>query len=259
MAKLPATPDYLGIARMEGQQAMDLAKYNTQVNRPTQIGPYGTVRWAQDKNGNWTQNTTLSQPQQQILNANQSLDLNSAQTANQGLQNASGVLSHPTLDLNALPASAFNAGETGQDAIMRRLEPQIGRERGQLETQLRNQGLVPGTEAYNNAMTQQNERENDLLSQAALYGINAQQQARQQGLNEQQQAIYTPINAINSLASGGQVQMPTSGGFYNQAQVQPTDYLSAAQQTYNAGLNNYNAKQSQQNNMWNSVLRFIGV
>lgn len=254
MAKMPTTPDYLGIARMQGQQARELAEYNTQVNRPTQISPYGTVKWNQDPSGNWTQTTSLSKPQQQILNANQQLDRGTLNAANTALGNSWDTLRNPNIDMGALPAAALNAGETGQDAIMRRLQPQMERQRSQLDTQLRNQGLMPGTEAYNNALTSQNERENDLMSQAALYGIDAQQKARAQELNNQQQAIYTPINAINSIASGGQVQMPGGGNFYNAPLVQPVDYMGAAQNAYSANLNNYNVRQGQQNNMWNSIL-----
>ncbi len=254
MPSTPTTPDYLGIARMQGQQAQELAEYNTQVNRPTQISPYGTVRWSQDANGNWTQNTTLSHAQQQILDANQRLDRGTLNVANTALRNSWDTLRDPNIDMRNLPAAAINPGETGQDAIMRRLQPQLERQRGQLDTQLRNQGLMPGTEAYNNALTSQNERENDLMSQAALYGIDAQQRARMQGINEQQQAIYTPINAINSIASGGQVQMPGGGNFYNAPLVQPPDFMGATQNTYNANMNNYNARQGQQNNMWNSIL-----
>src|SRR3990167_6239765 len=84
----------------------------------------------------------------------------------------------------SIAAMPVNAGTTGQQAIMARLQPQLERARQQQETQLRNQGLVQGGEAYGNAMTAQHQRENDLLSQAGLYGINLDLAANQQGFGQ---------------------------------------------------------------------------
>ena len=90
------------------------------------------------------------------------------------------------LDTSQLAAMPINAGMTAQNAIMSRLQPQLQAQRAQLETQLANQGLVRGGEAYNAAMAEQGQKENDLLTQAALQGLNLDMAARQQGLGEQQ-------------------------------------------------------------------------
>jgi hypothetical protein len=90
------------------------------------------------------------------------------------------------LDTSQLAAMPINAGMTAQNAIMSRLQPQLQAQRAQLETQLANQGLVRGGEAYNAAMATQSLKENDLLTQAALQGLNLDMAARQQGLGEQQ-------------------------------------------------------------------------
>ncbi len=58
-----------------------------------------------------------------------------------------------TQNLAAMPV---NAGMTAQQAILSRLSPQLQGERQQLQTQLINQGLRPGGEAYNSAMSASN-------------------------------------------------------------------------------------------------------
>lgn len=153
-----------------------------------------------------------------------------------GIQNSldmSGVPGMPdqggiqrNVDMSGVARMPVNAGMTGQNAIMQRLQPQIERERQQQETQLRNQGLVAGGEAYNNAMNIQGQRENDLLSQASLYGLNLDFNANQQGYN---QAL-------------GQ------GQFANQAQNQGFGQgLAANQQGYNQALGQGNFANSAQN------------
>jgi hypothetical protein len=121
-----------------------------------------------------------------------------------------------SLDTSNLAAMPVNAGVTAQQAIMGRLQPQLERERAQLQTQLTNQGLAPGGEAYNTAMQQQAQRENDLLTQAALQGINLDMSARQQGLGEQQ-----TLGGFANQAALSQLGANLQGaGFGNQAQQQ---------------------------------------
>jgi hypothetical protein len=116
-----------------------------------------------------------------------------------------------SLDTSGLAAMPVSAGMTAQQAILGRLQPQLQQQREQLNTQLINQGLRPGSEAYNIAMQQQSQRENDLLGQASLQGINVDMAARQQGLAEQQ----------------------ALGGFANQAALQQFGMGQQATQAYN--------------------------
>ena len=107
-----------------------------------------------------------------------------AAAAMQGGPTAPGLQGQ--LDTSNLAAMPVNAGMTAQQAIMSRLDPQLQRQRAQLETQLANQGLVRGGEAFNAAITEQQQQENDLRTQAALQGLNLDMAARQQGLGEAQ-------------------------------------------------------------------------
>lgn len=242
----PDAPDYMALANQSAASALNLAKYNTLANRVNQTNPYGAVKFSQNPDGSWNQASTLSPQQQQIFNSQQGAVQNA-------YGNANGVLSNPTINLAGLPSAPIHAGQTAQDAIMSRLQPQIERNRGQLDTQLRNQGFTQGSEGYRNAMTDENQRENDLYTQAALQGINEDQQARQQELGIQQAAINTPINAINALRGGTQTGLPSSG-ISQQALTQPADYLGAAQNSYNAAMNKYNASVQSGANLFNGAM-----
>jgi hypothetical protein len=109
------------------------------------------------------------------------------------------------LDTSNLAAMPVNAGMTAQQAIMSRLDPQLQRQRSQLETQLANQGLVRGGEAYGAAITEQQQQENDLRTQAALQGISLDMAARQQGLGEAQaRGGFANQSALAGFGAGQQ-------------------------------------------------------
>jgi hypothetical protein len=107
------------------------------------------------------------------------------------------------IDMSGLAQGPVNAGMTAQTALLSRLSPQLQGERQQLQTQLINQGLRPGGEAYNAAMSAQMQKENDLLLQAAAQGISLDQAARQQGFAEQQsRAMFANQAALSGFGAG---------------------------------------------------------
>jgi hypothetical protein len=107
------------------------------------------------------------------------------------------------IDIANLPQGPVNAGMTAQTALLSRLSPQLQGERQQLQTQLINQGLRPGGEAYNSAMSAQMQKENDLLLQAAAQGISLDQAARQQAFSEQQsRAMFANQAAMSGFGAG---------------------------------------------------------
>jgi hypothetical protein len=149
-----------------------------------------------------------------------------------------------------------NAGMTGQNAIMSRLQPQIERQQASTRQNLANQGIGSGSEAYRNAMTDQGQRENDLYTQAALQGIGLDTAARSQGFNEQQgiasfenqarqaqlqQESYLrqqPLNEITGLMSGSQIQLPQFQAYQGQ-QIAPAPIMAGAQAAGQSAMQNY--------------------
>jgi hypothetical protein len=128
--------------------------------------------------------------------------------------NFTGQQARTDLDLSNVAKMPVNAGMTGQQAIMSRLDPQIQRMDERARQRLANQGLTYGGEAYNRAMSDVNQSNNDLLSQAALQGIGLDMSANQQGYNQ----------AINS------------GNFYNQGVGQNYQQGMGSQAARNAAL-----------------------
>jgi len=166
------------------------------------------------------------------------------------------------LDLSGVARMPINAGMTGQNAIMSRLNPQIEGQNATLAQNLANQGVTPGSEAWNRAMAAQGQSNNDMLNQAALYGINLDMAANQQGYGQQLSSagLYNSAlgqnfsqglqanQASNQAIGQNYGQGVTSSGLYNQAQNQAFNQgLSASQfgntaqqQDYTQQLQNYN-------------------
>lgn len=129
-----------------------------------------------------------------------------------------------SLDTSNLAAMPINAGTNAQNLILQRLNPTIEAGDTSFKQALANQGLAPGTAAYDAAYRNRANQINDLYSQAALQGINLDMAARQQGLNEQQ----------------------TLGTFANQAQLSGAGlYNTAMGQNYGQGMQTQGTQYSQ--------------
>lgn len=256
----PAAPDYTGAAVAQGAANKESAIATAQLGNPNVTSPYGnqSVSYQNDPTtGNPVPyvNQTLNPQSQQIFNQQQAVKLGLANLGQQGLWQAQNVLGKP-FDMSGVAKSPVNAGMTGQQAIMDRLAPQQARDRTSLETQLTNQGLRPGSEAWTNGMGDLGRQQNDAQSQAALYGINLDTAAHQQGIQEQGYLRDLPINEITALMSGSQIQNPQFQQLQG-AQVQPGNTQAALgqQAQYNQGL--YNSQVGQANS-FNSGLATLG-
>ena len=219
----PAAPDYAGAAVAQGAANVETARASAKLSNPNVYSPYGTQLVSYDGDIP-TIRQTLTPEAQRTLEAQQVLQGNLARLGGTAYTNAFGALSTPfsfggqvqtqfnqggplqnapsagqyglarggpnapnltsQLDLSNVAKMPVNAGTTAQEAIMRRLEPNLARQRTSTETQLINQGLRPGTEAYDNAARILGEQENDLRSQAALQGLNLDIGANQQGFTQ---------------------------------------------------------------------------
>ena len=169
---------------------------------------------------------------------------------NQGPQTGQYGLASGALNTSNVAAMPVNAGMTGQQAIMNRLAPQLERSDAATRQRLINQGLVPGGEAYENAMISQNQQKNDLLSQAALQGIGLDTAANAQGFGQALQAGQYGNQAVaqnfsqaqaaqaaqNAAQQQGFAQQFGLAGLQNQAVGQNFGQGVTAQQLQNAGI-----------------------
>ena len=147
--------------------------------------------------------------------------------------NPAGYEAQGRLDTSGVAAMPVNAGTTAQQAIMSRLDPSIARNRVSTETQLINQGLRPGGEAYNNAINLLGQQENDQRTQAALQGINLDFAANQQGFGQAsaQNQIANQASAQNlqNLQNYQQQQNAAQGTQFNQG-LAGAQFANTAQQ-----------------------------
>jgi len=141
---------------------------------------------------------------------------------------------------------------------MSRLSPQIARENQSSDAQLANQGIAPGTEAYNNAKTLLGQNQNDRLTSATTQGINTGLAANQQGFNQAAYNQMQPINVINALRTGSQVTNPSYANVPQQANVAGPDLLGATNAQYTNQLNSTNAQNAQSGNFLGGLMNLGG-
>lgn len=134
------------------------------------------------------------------------------------------------LNTTNVAAMPINAGMSAQNAIMSRLEPQMARNRVSTETQLINQGLRPGSEAYNNAVTLLGQQENDQRTQAVLQGLGLDMSANAQGYG---QALSTGQFANTAVGKNFEQELAQQG-LTNQAKAQNFGQGNIQQGIYNA-------------------------
>jgi hypothetical protein len=203
----------------------------------------------------WTATTSLSDVGQKLLNNQNFASLGLGQTINSALGRTQDVMGqgfNPNL-----PQVGINAGEQYQDAYMRRLQPQIEQGREALDVKLANQGIPVGSEAYKRAMMSQSQRENDLLAAATTQGFGTGLSANQQAYNQAMTNYNLPLNTLNALRTGAQVQNPSFVNSAQQATTAGADLLGATQMGYNAQMGDFNAKNAAQAN-FNSGLMGLG-
>ena len=162
-----------------------------------------------------------------------------------------------------LQTGVNGTGMQGWDAatalINQRLQPQMAQAAESQKAQLANQGLVPGTQAYDNAMRSFNQGQNDLLTQAQLQGANVQNQMFNQNLQAgqfgnqaitQQNANQLANTGLNNQAAQQNYTNQLAGlNFNNQASQQGYANQLSAQQANNAA-----AQQGYANNVTNANL-----
>jgi hypothetical protein len=259
----PPPPDYLGAAKETAAGNLDAARANIAANRVNQDTPYGSLNYSmsgEDKYGNpmWSAKQTLAPDQQKLLDIQNQLSIGTGQLGQKGLGYVENMISQP-FDTSKLVSTGFNPSQSYQDAYMQRLQPQIQQGREALSTQLANSGIPVGSEAYKRAMMTQGQKENDLLAAATTQGFGVGQQARQQGFNELAYQRNEPINTLNAVRSGAQVQGPTFVNPAQQANTAGADILGATQMGYNAQMGAANAQNAANNSMTSGLFSLGGA
>ena len=234
----PKPPDPQQTAAAQTGANIGTAISGTVLGQVGQVTPGGTLEYAQTGTYSYTDpytgqtyqipqftaTTTLS-PEQQAIYEN-------LQTAATGL---SGTLGTP-FELGGGETEA-RLYELGRE----RLDPQFQEQRARLDQQLANQGVLPGSAAYETAIRQQRQAETDAYNQLLLTG-------RSQAVSEQIAERTLPLSELTTAFTGQQVTVPQ----FNIAQPQAiptTDIAGITSQAYNQQLAAYQQQQQQQANI----------
>jgi hypothetical protein len=142
-----------------------------------------------------------------------------------------------------LPSYGINPNETYSDAILRRLEPVQQRQQQQLETRLANQGIMRGSEAYSNAMTDFSQKQNDQLTSAVIGGMQTGLAANQQAYGQALQNYNLPLTQLSSYRTA---TAPTYINAPSQAAVAGPDVLGAYTSSTAADIAQQNADAAKQ-------------
>lgn len=259
----PAPPDYTGAANATAAGNLEAAKVAAAANRVNQVTPYGNLNYSsngKDSNGydSYTATQTLNPDQQAMLDKNNKLSNGLLDTAQLGLGGVNDALTKG-FDFSKLPAASMNAGQTYQDAIMSRMNPKFANDEESLRTRMTNQGVRPGTEAWDREFNNFNQGKNDAYNSATVQGMQYGDQARQQALQEQEFGRTEGLNMVNALRTGNQVQQPN---FVNAPQQQTTagpDLLGAANAQYQGQVSANNAQNAASGGLFGGLASMGGT
>lgn len=277
--KAPATPSVTEQTQAQTAANRDTGLFNFALNNPNTTTPYGSQTFTyngKDENGNPTydQNITFSPTQQALYDQSTANQTQQGEIAGTALNAVSNQFNTP-YDLN----SAVGGMTASQADLMgdynnqyknlyqqqtAYLDPQFQNDQNQLDAKLANQGILPGSTAYQNAQDEQNRNRTFAYQQAsnqAQAGAGAEQsRLANQGLQNQQQAaqLYTqqyqaPLNFYNALETGTQASLPQFSPTATNNQSAP-NVLGAYANNMNAQNNAYNAKTG----TYNSTIGALG-
>lgn len=247
----PPPPDPVKTAQAQSASNRETATTQQQLNMVDQTTPYGSLNYRQT--GTWSDGTprfeavtTLSPEEQRNQEQQWQFDNLVNQLGIDQTERLTGHLDSPVeLGNEAAEARIYELGS-------KRLDPTFQRRREGLETKLYNQGIRPGTEAYDREMARLGEQENDAYNQLLLSG-------RGQAVSEQLTERNQPINEITALMSGGQVTQPSFTGT-PQTSVAGTDVAGLTMDAYKYGpLAQYQAKEANRKAMMGGLFGLASI
>ena len=233
-----AAPDPVKTAEAQGAANKEAIFESARVNQINQQTPYGNVSFSGEiGQPNRTQTLTLPDEAQRILEKQRGIAGGLTDFAQEFVPRVQESLSTPfSTDNLDVPAPEFNQQFRNdfEQSLYDRINPQLDRQRAALENQLVNQGLVRGSEAFDESIDEANRAQNDLRlaitgqgQQQLAQDFGLQQQSRNQALSDALLNRSQPLNEVAALLQGSPAiatpQLPQTA----QYQVAPADYLGA--------------------------------
>lgn len=232
----------------------------------------GPAPVAPDKNAFWmgsgdpnvgTVKQTLSPGEQAVYNKNLQARQNLGDISISGSNALKSIVGN-AVDFSGAPVVG-NGAETREkvfQALMGRVNEDTANQRDQANSDLIARGIRPGTKAYDDAQNLISRQFNDARGVAEVNAGNAA--AQQFGMDTTARNAYiaellskrqTPLNEINALMSGSQVNNPFAGnlGYQAGANAAPAPVMQGAMAQGQADMNAFNAKQAGSNSMMSGL------
>ncbi len=249
----PTVPGGFRIDTETGNVIPATAGGGAAITAPDREAFYSTVGGG---DGRPTLTQTLSPSEQALYNQDARTKGLLGGLGEQGAKSLYGVVGR-TLDFSGMPAAPTSTGarQDAYDAIMSRVNEETGRSKDKQNSTLIAAGIRPGTKAYQDAMFAIDRGANDARQQAILAAGQEGQRDFTMGTQQRKDAIaellaqrQTPLNEINALLSGSQVNNPFAiPGAAQNANIQAAPIYNAALQRGQYETDAYNAEQASSN------------
>ena len=228
----PPAPDPAATAAAQSKSNRDTAVTQYGLNATNQVTPQGTLSYNQI--GAWDDGTPRFEATTAYSPAEQAIYEIGTQTR----QNLGNIGASQSAKIGQLLDTPFDVNSARDNKISQIqqgfLDPQWSRQQSALETQLINKGIRPGSEQYDNAMSDFSTQRQSAYNQSYL---DAYKMAEGSALTQRNQ----PINEISALLSGSQVSQPSYVTTPTPG-VAPTDVIGANQMALNQQNVGYNAQ-----------------
>ncbi len=274
--KAPKAPDPKVVSDAQTRSNQQTAAFNAAINRTNTYTPAGSstfTQTGQDASGApiYRQDVTLS-PDAQALYEQQNRQSRQLGDVAGGMMSRVGDAYSQPLDTSKVPKlygadDLLGARQQTQDALYNRqaayLDPQWQNREGALTTQLANQGVVEGSEAWRNARDQFSRERSfdyDRAREAAILAGQSEvpmlsdvaSRNRGQSMQELYSERALPLNEFNALRSSSQVDLPQFQGA-TPVNMAGTDVSGNMWNAYQARMDRYNAQQQGSNNIMSGL------
>lgn len=212
----PKAPDPNSVAQTQMKYSTDAAAKTQQMNQYDQTTPFGSLKYNQiGTNPDGTPKFSVDQ------------------SFNPQVQSTIDAL----LGKGQAAANTDLSGDaiTGRqmDLYSKYMDPIFSMQKGSLEAELRNKGITPGSEAYNNQMNLYSRNTNDALTKFLM-------DSRGQALNEATTQGMFPFQQLGAVVGATQPNYAQTP----QVNVQAPNYEQAVANNYNAKSQQYGAMMS---------------
>jgi hypothetical protein len=258
----PPAPDPAATAAAQGQANKEAVRETALVNQIGTTGPGGRTYYTGSiGDPDRTMVTELSPSGQQVYDSQQDI---ASRLGSYGQQLAGQVGNGPAaFSLDGLPAAPWERDYTTDVSSLERatydrganlLSPEFDRREESLRTQLANQGITGGSEAYDRELNRFGDERARAMNDLSLASVAAgrQEQSRLYGMDSASRGSATnemllrrtqPMNELAAILQGSPALAGPPAPNASNYNVEPADFIGATNMAYQGAQNAYNTQQ----------------